>query len=160
MGGQPDGLLCLPNAHTGKGIRAVGLLCSPNARPEKGLVQARSWRPISPHARRGNEQAWKEHSRRCSLGQSARLGVREVRAGKNVRAAGSNLAHLEEGRTSKLGGFIERTFKHRVLPSPRGDRSDTRCTPRKPQPKSYPPHWNDRQASLAGSITSAQMEAT
>jgi hypothetical protein len=30
-------------------VRAVGLLCSPNARPEKGLVQARSWRPISPH---------------------------------------------------------------------------------------------------------------
>ena len=54
--------------HGKKGIRAVGLLCSPNARPtgkrgvsaprgtrsgEKwGLVQARSWRPISPHARK------------------------------------------------------------------------------------------------------------
>jgi hypothetical protein len=51
-------------------------------------------------------------------------------------------------------------FEHCVSPSPRGGaiRVTTRCTPRKSQPKSYPPLWNDRQASLEDHIKARTFE--
>ena len=74
------------SAHAGKnGLRAVGLLCSPNARPEKGLVQARNWRPISPHSPNRASKLSRPF-RGCSLRWRSRSDMRAVRKRHNKRA--------------------------------------------------------------------------
>src|SRR5688572_24083934 len=54
-----------------------------------------------------NKQAWMDHLKWCSHGQSARLGVRRVWVGENVRAVGdqSALVHRRIDRASLEGAF-------------------------------------------------------
>ena|SRR5687767_769328 len=57
-----------------------------------------------------NKQAWMDHLKWCSHGQSARLGVRRVWVGENVRAVGdqSALARRENKLAWKESGEVAR----------------------------------------------------